>query len=147
MKTTLTWLGLTVSLASLMTGLAFVLFLGATWLSEAVIRHYWQGDDDWLWLTLPAGALVGLALGLRYRRRVWIHVAGTVLGLGTASFLIWLSAWAAAQPKGLGAGLGQAIAVWLSLITVGTLGVSLVIAGIATALGMWLRRRRMTRSA
>ena len=52
------WFAKTISLSLLMTGFAFFLFVFAGMLSESVICHYWRGDDDWLWLTLPSGAVL-----------------------------------------------------------------------------------------
>ena len=146
MKRALNWFALTVSLASLMTGLAFSLFLGASWLSEAVIRHHWRGDDDWLWLMLPVGGVLGLWLGLRYHRRAWIHVTSGVLGSGVAAFLLHVSRLTARQPGDLGEGIGRILAVWLARVLLVTGAVALAVAGVAAALVLILRRYLTTRA-
>lgn len=144
MKMALRWLALTVSLASWMSGSAAVLFLGATWLIEAVIQHYWRGDDDWLWLMLPAGAILGLSVGARFRARIWSHMVSVVLGVGLAAFLVWVSVSATSQPRDLDAAIGRTIAVWMGRVLLAVVAVSLVVAGTVSAM-LLLFRRRLTR--
>lgn len=131
------WFAGTVSLTSLMTGFAFILFVSAAWLSDAVICHYWHGDDDWLWLTLPIGGATGLALGLRFAAHKWLHVVSTVVGLLTIAFPVVLFVAARAQSPGLAAGLGGLLSLFFGLVALCTVGVSFVVASIIRALIHW----------
>ena len=134
---TLAAIGLTLSLSSLMTGIAIPLFLSATWLNEEVLRHYWQGDDDWLWLMLPSGGALGLVLGLRYRDRVWPHLCGVALLLFVGALIGWIWVSASTAPAGLAAGIGKLFAVAVTYTVAMTCLVSLAVSGIAVGFLVW----------
>ena len=73
-------------------------------------------------------------IGLRYRRRIWLHFASLVLGFCTAALLLQLSAPVRVEAGDYGAGIGAMIAVWLRTIVLWVIGVSLVTGGIVKAL-------------
>jgi hypothetical protein len=121
-------IALTLSLAITMTGFGIAVFLASMWLAE-LLQQRWRMDDDWTWLALPLGAALGIALWLKYRRRIWIHVCSLVLSLWLAVSIT--SIFTTATPpgmQGLGIAIGKAIAA-ATLYVAGIMGlISLAIA-------------------
>ncbi len=134
---------LALSLASLTAGLSLLLFLPGNWVAEA-IQHRWGGDDDWVWLMLPCGGVLGLVIGVRYRGRIWLHCASLAFGLGTMALFLWLSVPVRSEPGGLAGGIGAVISAWLRIMVLWVAGVSLVTAGIVTSLIAVYQRWRAT---
>ncbi len=134
MQKTVPWIRLVLALETLMVSCSILFFLAATMFSESVIRHYWQGDDDWLWLTLPAGGVIGLCLGIRFRGTPWMKVVSVAATFGTVLFFIGLSISAFLQPSDLGEAIGKLISQWLLIVALIAAGVCLAVAAVAATI-------------
>src|SRR5687767_2452862 len=120
MRTLSRGLALTFSLTSLMTGISILTLLGVNWLCEELFENDWVGYDRWLMLTLPFGGSVGLALGLRYRARLWPHLAGVLVLAFTLAIIVEMYLTSSSQPPGLGRGLAMVMTdavVYTTLLT------------------------------
>ena len=114
----LTWLRSTIALAALMLGFGIALFQIAAPTSNWLLSKY-AIRDDWSVMALPVGCLVGVALGVRYRRRLWLEVLAFSLLLFSIS--VFVHAWMPIEappstPKGMNrlpVSLGNAIRVHL----------------------------------
>lgn len=84
------WILSTLQLASLLLGGAFLLLTIAAPLAEVLNERY-RVDDDWSILAMPAGAIVGLSIGVKYRNRRWLHRLASVTLVLLLGFAIFLS--------------------------------------------------------
>ena len=130
-------LALTCSLTITTTGMGMSLFLASMHLAE-LLQQFWRIDDDWTWLMLPLGAVMGIGLWLKYRQRIWIHVCGAVLTLWLAVSLA--SIFTTPTPpgmQGLGIAIGKAIAAAILYVAGITGLIALAISSAVVAALTW----------
>lgn len=143
MNTGQRWLLLSLSLASLASGCALILFLFIANPVAAILNEQFRIDDDWVWLVLPIGGAFGFALGLRYRRSIWLHVLSALLGAGAAALVIYSLQLAFRSPQDLGQGIGKLIAEWMLHVMLWVVALALVFAG---PVALLILRRRGSRT-